>query len=134
MAWEGADFAEILTRILLPHGEGRTVVCGPALSVGQKATDSLALLFYELATNAAKYGSLSIEQGAVEVKWEADEKDVRLEWREAGGPVTKPPEKQGYGVRLVNTATEQLGGKIEYDWRPDGLIARLRLPVASLRK
>ncbi len=134
MPWECADFAEILTRILLPHGEGRAVVRGPALSVGQRATDSLALLFYELATNAAKYGSLSVEQGAVEVTWEADGKDVRLQWREAGGPITTPPEKQGYGVRLVNTATEQLGGKTEYDWCPEGLIARLRLPIASLGK
>ena len=134
MPWEGADFAEILTRILLPHGEGRAVVRGPGLSVGQRATDSLALLFYELATNAAKYGSLSVEQGAVEVTWEAKENDVRLQWREAGGPITTPPEKQGYGVRLVNAATEQLGGKIEYDWCPEGLIARLRLPIASLGK
>ena len=134
MPWEGADFAEILARILLPHGEGRAVVRGPGLSVGQRATDSLALLFYELATNAAKYGSLSVEQGAVEVTWEAKENDVRLQWREAGGPITKPPGKHGFGVRLVNSATEQLGGKIEYNWRPEGLIARLRLPIASLGK
>jgi two-component sensor histidine kinase len=90
------------------------------------------LLFHELATNAAKYGSLSIDQGAVEIEWDADEKDIRLQWREAGGPTTKPPERQGNGVRLVNATIRQLGGTIEYDWRPEGLIARLRLPIASL--
>jgi two-component sensor histidine kinase len=132
MPWEGADFGEILTRILLPHDEGRSIVRGPALSVGERAANNLALLFHELATNAAKYGSLSVDQGAVEIEWEADEKDMRLRWREAGGPTTKPPERQGNGVRLVNATIQQLGGKIEYDWCPEGLIARLRLPVASL--
>jgi two-component sensor histidine kinase len=132
MPWEGADFGEILTRILLPHDEGRSIVRGPALSVGEKAVTSLALLFHELATNAAKYGSLSVDQGAVEIEWDADEKDIRLQWREAGGPTTKPPERQGNGARLVNATIQQLGGKIEYDWRPEGLIARLRLPIASL--
>jgi two-component sensor histidine kinase len=73
-----------------------------------------------------------VEQGAVEVEWEADEKDLRLQWREAGGPATKPPEKHGYGARLVKATIEQLGGTIEYDWRPEGLIMRLRLPIASL--
>ena len=130
--WEGADFCEILTRILLPHDEGRSVIRGPTLSVGERAATSLALLFHELATNAAKYGSLSIDQGAVEIEWDADEKDIRLQWRETGGPATKPPERQGNGVRLVNATIQQLGGKVEYDWRPEGLIARLRLPIASL--
>jgi two-component sensor histidine kinase len=132
MPWEGADFCEILTRILLPHDEGRSVIRGPTLCVGERAATSLALLFHELATNAAKYGSLSIDQGAVEIEWDADEKDIRLQWQETGGPATKPPERQGNGVRLVNATIQQLGGKIEYDWRPEGLIARLRLPIASL--
>jgi two-component sensor histidine kinase len=132
MPWEGADLSEILTRILLPHDEGRSVIRGPALSVGERATNSLALLFHELATNAAKYGSLSIDQGAVEIEWNADEKDLRLQWREAGGPTTTPPERQGNGARLINATIQQLGGSIEYDWRPEGLIARLRLPIASL--
>jgi two-component sensor histidine kinase len=130
--WEGADLSEMLTRILLPHDEGRSVIRGPALSVGERATNSLALLFHELATNAAKYGSLSVDQGAVEIEWDADEKDIRLQWREAGGPIIKRPEWQGNGMRLVNATTQQLGGKIEYDWRPEGLNARLLLPTASL--
>jgi two-component sensor histidine kinase len=132
MPWEAADFGEILTRILLPHDEGRSIVRGPLLSVGERAVTSVALLFHELATNAAKYGSLSVDQGAVEVEWEADERDMRLQWREAGGPTTKPPERQGNGVKVVNGTMQQLGGTIDYDWRPEGLIARLRLPIASL--
>jgi two-component sensor histidine kinase len=134
MPWAAADFGEILTRILLPHDEGRSTVRGPIVSVGERAVTSVALLFHELATNAAKYGSLSVDQGAVEIAWEADERDMRLQWREAGGPATKPPVKQGNGVKVVNGTVQQLGGTIDYDWRPQGLIARLRLPTASLAK
>lgn len=132
MPWEGADFGEILTRILLPHDEGRSIVRGPTLAVGEQSVNSVALLFHELATNAAKYGSLSVDQGAVDIEWDTDEKDICVQWREAGGPAAKPSERQGHGVRLINATVQQLGGKIEYDWRPEGLIVRLRLPTASL--
>src|SRR6516164_1004427 len=105
---------------------------GPALSVGERATNSLALLFHELATNAAKYGALSVDQGTVEIDSDTDEKDIRLRWREAGGPVATSPDKQGYGTRLVNFTMQQLGGKIDYDWLPEGLAARMQLPISSL--
>jgi two-component sensor histidine kinase len=134
MPWAGADLAEILTRILLPHDEGRSILHGPLLSVGERAVTSVALLFHELATNAAKYGSLSVNQGAVKIEWEADERDMRLRWRETGGPTTKTPERQGNGAKVVNGTVQQLGGTIDYDWRPEGLTVCLRLPIASLRK
>jgi two-component sensor histidine kinase len=85
-----------------------------------------------LATNATKYGALSIDEGAVEIEWKADDKDIRLQWREAGGPATKPPKRQGNGVRLIKATIEQLKGGIEYDWHPEGLTAHMRLPIASL--
>jgi two-component sensor histidine kinase len=90
--------------------------------------------FHELATNAAKHGSLSVDQGAIEIEWEADERDMRLQWREAGGPTIKPPEGQGNGAKVVSGTIQQLGGTIDYDRRPEGLIARLRVPIASLDK
>jgi HWE histidine kinase len=71
LPWDGAYFAEIITRILRPHHEGRSVVRGPALSVGERATNSLALLFHELVTNATKYGALSVDQGTVEIELQA---------------------------------------------------------------
>jgi two-component sensor histidine kinase len=134
MPWDGADFGEILTRILLPHDEGRSIVRGPLVSIGERAVTSVALLFHELATNVAKYGSLSVNQGAVQIEWEADERNMRLQWRETGGPTTKPLERQGNGAKIVNGTVQQLGGTIDYDWRPEGLTVRLRLPIASLDK
>jgi two-component sensor histidine kinase len=132
MPWARADLSEILTRILLPHDEGRSIVRGPLVSIGERAVTSVALLFHELATNAAKYGSLSVDRGAVEIAWDADEKNIRLQWREAGGPTITPPIKQGNGVKVVNGTTQQLGGTIDYDWRPEGLAVHLRLPIESL--
>jgi two-component sensor histidine kinase len=134
MPWDGADFGEIFTHILLPHDEGRSIVRGPLVSIGERAVTSVALLFHELATNVAKYGSLSVNQGAVQIEWEADERNMRLQWRETGGPTTKPPERQGNGAKIVNGTVQQLGGTIDYDWRPEGLTVRLRLPIASLDK
>jgi two-component sensor histidine kinase len=90
------------------------------------------VVFRELATNASKYGALSVDDGAVAVEWTIDEKDISLSWQEAGGPASKPPPKYGYGTRLVAATVQDLGGRIDYDWRSDGLAVRLLLPLASL--
>jgi two-component sensor histidine kinase len=68
----------------------------------------------------------------IQLAIQADEQDVSLQWREAGGPTTKPPERHGYAAKLFNAMTQQLGGTVDYDWHPEGLIARGRLPIASL--
>jgi len=108
-------------------------LAGQAGLADHRAGD-VVLAVHELAANAAKYGSLSVNQGAVQIEWEADERNMRLQWRETGGPTTKPPERQGNGAKIVNGTVQQLGGTIDYDWRPEGLTVRLRLPIASLDK
>ena len=130
--WEHADFTEILTRILRPHDEGRSALNGPALLVGERATNDLALVFHELATNASKYGALSVHEGSVGIEWTLDNRDIKLLWREVGGPLTTPPLKEGYGSRLVVTTVQKFGGDIDFQWRPEGLAVQMRLPIASL--
>ncbi len=131
---EGVDFAELIRRILLPHDHAHSVVAGPDLPIGQHAINNLALVFHELATNAAKYGSLSSTAGSVNVHWVADEQTLDLVWEEAGGPSTVPPDKIGFGSKLVSTTIERSGGRMDYDWRPNGLRVRLRLPLKSLKQ
>jgi two-component sensor histidine kinase len=122
----------VLARILRPHGEGRAQLSGPSVSVSERAINDIALVFHELATNAAKCGALSAEQGAVAIEWSVEEDDLRLLWREAGGPVTKPPSRRGYGSKLVTATIGSCGGQIDYDWRAEGLVAHLRLPLCAL--
>lgn len=131
---ERLDFRELLIRVLQPHDEGKSKVEGPPLTVGERATNNLALIFHELATNAAKYGALSAGTGSVSVEWAADEGQVRLQWREAGGPPTSPPPADGFGTRLIGMTMQGFGGTISHDWRPDGLVAHLQFPISALQK
>jgi two-component sensor histidine kinase len=129
---ERVDFSELLSRILRPHDDGESLIVGPRLAVGERATNNLALIFHELATNAAKYGALSVESGSVAVEWVADDRDVRLQWRETGGPATNTPLGVGFGTRLIAMTVQGFGGTITYDWRPEGLVVHLQIPRSAL--
>jgi two-component sensor histidine kinase len=126
------DFRELLVRILRPHDDGKSLIDGPSLSVSEQAINNLALIFHELATNAAKYGALSVDEGSVAVRWQTDDHDVRLQWREVGGPVTKTAPTEGFGSHLIAMTVQEFGGTIAYDWRPDGLVADLQVPRSAL--
>jgi two-component sensor histidine kinase len=125
--------AEIIDRILRPYGQSRWSIRGPALPVGEKATNSLALIFHELATNAAKYGAFSSEDGSVAVEWTTDDSDVALSWQEAGGPVAGPPAATGFGTRLIEATVQGDNGAIDYQWRTEGLTVQVRLPLSALK-
>jgi two-component sensor histidine kinase len=129
----GVPFGEIVSRILRPYGHAKSTVDGPNVAIGERSTNSIALIFHELATNSAKYGSLTSDQGLIAVSWTADEKDIRVAWREAGGPVTRVPDDTGFGTRLIQATVSGTGGEIEYQWADEGLCAHLRLPLASLK-
>jgi two-component sensor histidine kinase len=100
--------------------------------VGQRAENTIALIFHELATNAAKYGASSNEEGALAVTWATDTQDIRLSWKEAGGPVVQPPTKASFGSVLVDTTIKRIGGEIAYEWHPQAMQANLRLPLQAL--
>jgi two-component system, chemotaxis family, CheB/CheR fusion protein len=96
----------------------------------------IALLLHELATNAAKYGALTSESGHVEVGWRVLENELKLTWRECGGPPLKGrPEKEGFGSLLARlTVTGRLGGKIVHDWNRNGLTVNVSAPLDRLRE
>jgi two-component sensor histidine kinase len=81
----------------------------------------LALAFHELVTNAAKHGALSKPGGRVLISWKAADGVVRLEWREEGGPLVRPPTAHGFGSRIVVQSLKSLGGSIAPTFAPDGL-------------
>ena len=129
----GAAFGEIIRRILRPYGYAKATITGPVVPVGESSTNSIALIFHELATNAAKYGALSVEHGALDVAWTVDAQDIRLAWKELNGPpVAQSPTSTGFGTRLIQSTVQGIGGEIDYEWKPEGLCARLRLPISAL--
>jgi len=129
---------EVVRTVLQPYEDGtsseRIVVSGPDVPVGAKAVTSLALALHETATNAAKYGALSEPNGSIRIKWDRQGGDLHFEWEEMGGPViVAPPQAGGFGSVLTERSIAgQLGGKIEYDWRRNGLKLRVTVPLDRL--
>ncbi len=99
------------------------------MGVGEKTATALAMVVHELATNAVKYGALSVEARMLDVSSTADERDVSLVWAETGGPaVDHTPELKGFSSKLLSrSVSQQLDGDLSYDWQPSGLVLTLRL-------
>jgi PAS domain S-box-containing protein len=136
---EGADFEAVLASALAIHDDrqpDRFRISGPPIELGAKAALSLALMLHELATNAVKYGALSVPTGHVTVAWdvvpEAGEPTVRLTWSEAGGPRVVPPARRGFGSRLIERGlVGAVGGVVSLDFEPTGLVCRLVAPLSG---
>ena len=101
-----------------------------------QAATSVALLFHELATNAAKYGSLSEKAGQVALSTALEEDRFILTWTETGGPpVTGTPSRNGFGSSLATLSVQgQLGGRLEREWRTEGLHIVVDLPATALAR
>jgi PAS domain S-box-containing protein len=113
----------------------RIAVSGIDAGVSGSAVTSLALLLHEFATNAAKYGALSTEEGSVKIMFAEEDCTITVRWTERGGPsVAEPTGGLGFGDVLSRIAiSEQLGGEIVRDWRPEGLAIRLSVPRSRLQ-
>ena len=126
---KGARIGDILSAELRPYSGARTFVEGPQILLPPKLALTMALLFHELATNAAKYGALSCSIGKISVRWSHSDGQVKLEWRESEGPPVEPPNHRGFGTRLFLRALEQFGGNAEAIFAPTGLVCRLTVPL-----
>ena len=109
---------------------GRFRLSGPPVSLGAKAALSLALMLHELATNAAKYGALSVPEGRVALEWslrdDASGPIVDLSWSEADGPPVVPPTRKGFGSRLIERGlTAELSGEARIAFEPGGVVCRI---------
>ena len=137
--WDGAPLSEVAGRALRPYGgaPGRVAVAGPPVRLAPNAVVTLGLAFHELATNAAKHGALSVPGGSVEVAWvlkrpRGKAPAVEILWRERGGPAVRPPERRGFGTRLLERGlAQEFGGTVRLDFAPAGVECRIRLPLAG---
>jgi two-component sensor histidine kinase len=85
----------------------------------------MAMLFHELATNAAKYGSLSSPTGTVSINWSLSGGILELYWRESDGPTVTPPTHRGFGTRLLSQALDRYRGSVETTFEPTGVTCKL---------
>lgn len=130
---EETTLAQLLGTLLAPYrsDDAAVSVQGDDVAITAASATPLALLFHELATNAAKYGALSVPGGRVDLRIERADPVLILEWSEAGGPaIAAPPTGSGFGTRVIEASVvRQLGGTVEREWRTDGLSVRLELSI-----
>lgn len=132
---------ELVRKVLSPYAElaetghgARTEIEGPEIPVGAEAATNIALFVHELATNAAKYGALSVPGGRVHISWTVAQGRFALSWREIGGPtITAPPQREGFGSELARRSVSgQLAGDLVFHWNPDGLVVLLSAETERL--
>ncbi|MXP11163.1 sensor histidine kinase [Pseudoblastomonas halimionae] len=115
------------------NGRDSVVIEGEDVPIDPKSATPLALVFHELATNAAKYGALNAGTGTVRIASRIDGENVEVDWIEEGGADASDPGEDGFGTRLITmTVQGQLGGKLERDFGKDGFRAQIELPLAAL--
>lgn len=133
--WQRAELFDIV-RIQLEHFGAigsRVIISGTSITVSPSAAQPLSMALHELATNAAKYGSLSNESGRIEIAWVVEDGTFRMSWRETGGPVVTAPTAKGFGtVVLDNMVTSSLSGEVSMDYLSGGFVWQLQCPLASL--
>lgn len=103
-SWTHAPLRDVVEAALTPHraGGGRIQLEGPHVLLSSRQALSMVLAVHELATNAAKYGALSVPEGSVAIEWASDGEEFRLAWTESGGPPAAKPTSTGFGSRLIN--------------------------------
>ena len=131
--WRGAELGDLVGELMRPYDHaGRVSIHGPTARITPKTAITLAMSLHELATNAAKYGALSVPGGHVELSWSKSADAIALEWRERGGPPVTAPKLSGFGSLLLGRMLDvQLGRPAEIVYAPKGLICRLRAPSAD---
>ena len=136
-AWRGAPLHKVVGAVLEPFAaqSGRIAIAGDAVDLPANVTITLALMLNELATNAAKYGALSGETGKVGISWTAslagEELAIELLWREQDGPPVAPPQRRGFGSRLLAASARQIKGEFEMAFPPTGVVCRLWFSVPA---
>jgi PAS domain S-box-containing protein len=128
--WDGAELSSIVTQELAPYlgsGGARAQIDGPQVWLPTNAAQAIAMTLHELSTNAAKYGSLSVPEGRLCVKWSrAADGQLTLHWTESSGPPTKKPTRRGFGMSVIKRMIQE-EGEIHLDWRAEGLACEIIL-------
>jgi two-component sensor histidine kinase len=110
-----AELSTIATQELAPYSakdNTRVRIDGPSVLLERDAAQAIAITLHELATNAAKYGALSVATGGIDLKWSHEPNgELKLRWAETGGPGVRKPTRRGFGGRIIEHLIAQQKGK-----------------------
>ena len=136
--WDGVSVADLVGQEIEPYMRQQANVAaqGPDVVLAPKAALSLSLALHELATNAAKYGALSVVSGRVMVAWRQEEDGaVHLTWTERGGPPVVPPQRRGFGSTLIERALAlETGGRSSLTFASEGVSCAITLPPGTVMR
>ena len=131
--WSGADLRDLVTQELAPYRarDGKRVVIeGAGILLEPNAAQAIAVIIHELATNAVKYGALSVKGGCIFIAWiRSDNGGLVLRWTETGGPFVSVPAREGFGTRVMKGMIDQAQGEMRVDWLPAGMICEMVVPI-----
>ncbi|WP_374294478.1 PAS domain-containing protein [Sphingomonas sp.] len=135
--WSSAKLGDIARGALSTFGEDRFTLTGPDVMIGPRATLALSLMLHELATNAAKYGALSVADGTVAIAWavrrDGDKDALDLSWVESGGPPAVEPTRKGFGSRIIRMGLSGSGG-VELRYEAEGLSVLATAPLYQVQE
>jgi two-component sensor histidine kinase len=130
-SWQGAEITKLVDEELAPYQVNDQIVfSGSNVQLQPATAQTLAMALHELVTNSAKYGALSTLTGRLAIHWKVEADVLTILWEERDGPAVVEPVSRGFGTRSVIASIEsQLGGRAEFDWRAEGLVCRLSVPL-----
>ena len=138
-SWDRVGLHHVIDRILEPFGlhdrrVERFKEAGADVRLQPKVALTLAMVFHELATNAAKHGALSNDAGRISIAWQVEitpaGKRMRLLWKESGGPAVTPPGRKGFGSRLIERGlAQELNGEVRLAYDPAGVSCEIVMPL-----
>jgi len=133
-SWDGTSMAAVVAQVLAPYPRERFEIGGPELRLTPRMALALTMALHELATNAAKYGALSVPAGRVAITWTVTSgapPQLGLRWQESGGPHVSPPTEKGFGSRLIERSLAlELGGDVHLSYEPAGLVCDVTGPLS----
>lgn len=145
-AWTSASLRDVIeSSVGAFAAKSDYVLEGPDVRLPARQVVDLTMVLHELATNAAKYGALSVAAGQVAITWRETGADglgepgdpaapsqVAIAWQESGGPAAHPPRQRGYGLGLIeNLITRGMAGRVDLAFEPHGLLVRMVLPISN---
>lgn len=131
--WSGAELNDLVTQKLAPyrrHDGKRVSIEGPAVLLEPDVAQTIAMILHELATNAVKYGALSVTDGRIFLGWSRSANgSLVINWTETDGPTVSAPMHEGFGTRVMTAMIREASGKMRLDWRPAGIVCEIVLPI-----